>query len=215
MLYFSKAKQETFCYKFDIYKIFDLMSDSKTILIAGLGNIGSQYELTRHNIGFLFIDALAKQLETELTHQKFHALLGSKTIDGRKVILAKPQTFMNKSGVAVSEIANFYKIPKENILVIFDDLDMEFGKIRFRKGGGDAGHNGIRSIDSLLGKDYWKMKFGIGRPLHKGQVSDYVLSNFTEEEIKELAKIFSKCCQHEDLLLKQDYNSLLSKVSQP
>jgi PTH1 family peptidyl-tRNA hydrolase len=190
------------------------MSDNRNILIAGLGNIGAQYELTRHNVGFLFVDALAEQFEIELANNKFHAILGARSINGIKVILAKPQTFMNRSGVAVSEIANFYKIPKENILVVFDDLDMEFGKVRFRKGGGDAGHNGLKSIDSLLGKDYWKMKFGIGRPQHKGQVSDYVLSNFNSEEIKELDKIFSKFCQHDLFFLKQDYNTLLSKVSQ-
>ena len=187
------------------------MQNSKIILIVGLGNIGSQYELTRHNIGFLFVDSLAKQLQISITSNKFHAILGSATIDGVKVILAKPQTFMNRSGVAVSEIANFYKIPKENILVVFDDLDMEFEKIRFRKGGADAGHNGLKSIDSLLGKDYWKMKFGIGRPQHKGQVSDYVLSNFDNEELKKMDKIFKELCDHSDLFIKQDYNKLLTK----
>ena len=187
------------------------MKSSKIVLIAGLGNIGRQYEYTRHNVGFLFIDILAKHLSIEMSTQKFHSEFGAKTISATKVILAKPQTFMNNSGVAIAEIANFYKIPQENILIIFDDLDMEFGKIKIKKAGGDAGHNGIKSINSLLGKDYSKLKIGIGRPEYKGQVSDYVLSNFSQEELKSLAQVFDKLCANSDDLIQQEYISLLNK----
>jgi len=187
------------------------VSNAKIILIAGLGNIGKKYELTRHNVGFLFIDFLAKKLSIEITNNKFHSLIGMKMIDEARVILAKPQTFMNNSGVAISEVANFYKIPQENILIIFDDLDMELGKIKIKQGGGSAGHNGLKSIDSLLGKNYWKLKFGIGRPEHKGQVSDYVLSRFNQEEIGILEKIFGQLCSNDAEIIKQEYISLLNK----
>ena len=138
-------------------------------------------------------------------------LIAKITVNDMALLLVKPQTFMNNSGVAIAEIANFYKIPQENILIIFDDLDMEFGKIKIKKAGGDAGHNGIKSINSLLGKDYSKLKIGIGRPEYKGQVSDYVLSNFSQEELKSLAQVFDKLCANSDDLIQQEYISLLNK----
>jgi PTH1 family peptidyl-tRNA hydrolase len=194
------------------YEACSAMQHNQTLLIVGLGNIGPQYEYTRHNAGYLFIESLARACNVEISNSKFHAHLGIKNIEEHKLILAKPQTFMNNSGIAVSAIANFYKIPKHNILVIFDDLDMEFGKIRFRKGGSDAGHNGIKSIDALIGQEYWKMKIGISRPEHKGQVQNYVLSNFTPDELQKLDKIFAQLCAYSTLFLEQNYNTLLNKL---
>jgi len=186
------------------------MDESNVILIVGLGNIGTEYELTRHNIGFLFVDFLAAKLELEIDKNRFHSLIGSKTISGRKIILAKPQTFMNKSGIAISEIIRFFKVPLDQVLVVFDDLDQEFGKIKLKKAGGDAGHNGIKSINSLAGKDYHKLKIGIGRPEYKSQVSDYVLSRFNQPEMKELKVIFDCLIRNFDYLIKQDYTNFLN-----
>lgn len=162
-------------------------------LIVGLGNPGSKYELTRHNIGFLVIDQLADELKIDLTKTKYNAALGQGSIDGEKVILAKPQTFMNLSGEAVGPIANFYKIDKKDILVIYDDLDLDVGRLRFRGKGGAGGHNGIKSLLAHLGgEEFARLKVGIGRPPEGWQTADYVLSRFTEEEWKDIINTVEK-----------------------
>ncbi len=158
-------------------------------LLVGLGNIGSEYELTRHNFGFLLLDQIVEDYGFVVQSKKFKSEVFSGTIAGQKVLAIKPQTYMNRSGVAVAEAINFYKIDLKNVLVFHDDLDLALGKIKVKIGGGHAGHNGLRSIDECCGKDYWRLRLGIGRPDNKGyDTADYVLGKFNSEEIKLIEK---------------------------
>lgn len=155
-------------------------------LIAGLGNPGDKYKLNRHNVGFLVIDAITKSLQTtNITNQNFKAEV-KKNISN---IYAKPQTYMNDSGSSIINIVEYYNIENNNVIIVHDDLDLPFGTIKFKLGGGDGGHNGLRSIDSHIGKDYIRVRVGIGKPEHKSDVANYVLSNFTKEELKVLEDI--------------------------
>lgn len=155
-------------------------------LIVGLGNPGKQYEYTRHNAGFLAIDVLADKFGTSVDRLKFHALIGEATIENKKCILAKPQTFMNNSGESVREIAAFYKIKPENIIVIFDDISLDCGKLRIRRKGTDGGHNGIKSIIYHLQSDKFpRVKLGIGAKAHPNQpLADHVLSVMKGDDLK-------------------------------
>lgn len=161
-------------------------------LIAGLGNIGPEYELTRHNIGFLVLDQLADvhQANFEVSRLAEKAEIKYK---GRTLHLIKPTTYMNLSGKAVAYWMNELKIPKENILVIVDDLALPFGSLRLRTKGSSAGHNGLKNIELLLGgQDYSRLRFGIGNEFGKGQQVDFVLSNFEQEEFKKLPEVIKK-----------------------
>jgi PTH1 family peptidyl-tRNA hydrolase len=153
-------------------------------LIVGLGNIGKEYENTRHNFGFLTVDEIIKKYNFGSSNKKFSSEFYQGKIDGEDVIIIKPQTYMNKSGVAVSQVKKFYKVPIENIIVFHDDLDLELGKIKVKVGGGAGGHNGLKSIDGLIGKNYIRVRLGIGRPEHKDAVHSYVLGKFNKEEQK-------------------------------
>ena len=155
-------------------------------LIVGLGNPGKQYEYTRHNAGFLAIDVLADKFGTSVDRLKFHALIGEATIENKRCILAKPQTFMNNSGESVREIAAFYKIKPENIIVIFDDISLDCGKLRIRRKGTDGGHNGIKSIIYHLQSDKVpRVKLGIGAKAHPNQpLADHVLSVMKGDDLK-------------------------------
>ncbi|MBA4249949.1 MAG: aminoacyl-tRNA hydrolase [Candidatus Puniceispirillum sp.] len=156
----------------------------KTFLVIGLGNPGQQYLINRHNIGFMAIDVLNAQLSVTQTFKtQFKAQYFEAKINQHKIYGIKPQTFMNLSGQSVSLFSQFYKIPPEQIIVIHDDLDLDLGIIKIKQGGGHGGHNGLKNIDSLIGKDYWRIRIGIGHPGHKDLVSSYVLSNFKAEEI--------------------------------
>jgi PTH1 family peptidyl-tRNA hydrolase len=152
-------------------------------LIVGLGNPGSQYDRTRHNIGFSVIDALADELRVGLTQKKFNGVYGQGTLSlGAPVTLLKPQTFMNLSGQSVAPCAQFFKIPPSRIIVIHDELEFPFGVIRVKLGGGSAGHNGLKSIHSSLGTQaFLRLRVGIGRP-RRGGVSSYVLAPFSSDE---------------------------------
>ncbi|MDX1693284.1 MAG: aminoacyl-tRNA hydrolase [Ketobacteraceae bacterium] len=154
-------------------------------LIVGLGNPGQQYEDTRHNAGAWFVERLAHRLNTPLTaDSKYHGLTGRTTIDGRDVRLLIPQTFMNLSGQSVGPLANFFKIPTENILVAHDELDLDPGVIRLKQGGGHGGHNGLRDIIARLGnnKNFARLRIGIGHPGDARQVSGFVLSKAPQKE---------------------------------
>jgi PTH1 family peptidyl-tRNA hydrolase len=164
-------------------------------LIAGLGNIGPEYELTRHNIGFLVLDRLADQhkLSFELSR---HAEKSELKYKGRQIHFIKPTTYMNLSGKAVSYWLNELKIPKENLLVVLDDLALPFGTLRMRTKGSSAGHNGLKNMEELLGgQDYARLRFGISDTFNKGHQKDYVLSNFSKEEFKELPFIMDKASE--------------------
>jgi PTH1 family peptidyl-tRNA hydrolase len=157
-------------------------------LIVGLGNIGDKYELTRHNVGFLVIDEMTKNLTTSnINNSNFHSTL----LKSGYNLFSKPTTYMNNSGLAVHAIMDYYKIDLEDIIVIHDDLDLPFGTVKFKIGGGHGGHNGLRSLDSHIGKDYIRVRIGIGKPKDKSDVANYVLSNFSKEELNKLQDIIS------------------------
>jgi len=161
-------------------------------LIAGLGNIGPEYELTRHNIGFLILDRIADNHKIDFKTERL-ADRAELKYKGRQLHFIKPNTFMNLSGKAIAYWLQELKIPKENLLVIVDDIALPFGTLRMRTKGSAAGHNGLKNIELLLnGQDYSRLRFGIGNTFSKGQQIDFVLSNFSQEEIKDLPVLMDK-----------------------
>ena len=166
-------------------------------LISGLGNPGDKYQNTRHNVGFLVIEEITKGLlTTNISNSNFQAKAQKHLSD----LYVKPQTFMNASGEAILSIVDYYDIPNENIIIIHDDLDLPFGTVKFKVGGGHGGHNGLRSIDEHIGKEYIRIRIGIGKPENKENVSNYVLSNFSKEEFMELTNIISHVIKSTDAL---------------
>ncbi len=160
------------------------MQENKPFLIVGLGNPGGQYASTRHNVGFMAIDALAGDDVTWKSEK--NAMTARGELDGRKIIWVKPQTFMNNSGVAVQALMTFYKVPLENLVVIHDDMDVAIGAMREKVGGGSAGHNGIKSIDAHVGRDYRRIRIGVGHPRDFGlpmEPADWVLGRFGAEQL--------------------------------
>lgn len=157
-------------------------------IIIGLGNPGTKYENTRHNMGFKAIDSIARELGVDVTKNKFKALIGETNIQGQKVLLVKPQTFMNLSGEAAREVVNFYKVPNENVIVIYDDIDLQLGALRIRKSGGPGTHNGMKSMVNCLGfKDFPRIRIGVGG--NKGDnLIDHVIGSVSSSEKKELAE---------------------------
>lgn len=167
-----------------------MMRMSYDWLLVGLGNPGAQYAGNRHNIGFMAVDTIANHA----FKTKFKSLMSEQTIAQQRVLLLKPQTFMNLSGEAVREAASFYKIPEERVAVIYDELDLQPGQFRIKQGGGNGGHNGLRSLDAHLDSvEYWRLRCGIGHPGHKDRVSPYVLSDFAKEERETWVPEFLGC----------------------
>lgn len=164
-------------------------------LIVGLGNPGKEYEKTRHNVGFMIVDALANNWKLE---KKLESELSEATIGDQKVLLAKPQTFMNSSGEAVQKIAHFYKIDPTDVVVLYDDIDLEFGKLRVRHGGGSAGHNGIKSILQHLGDDFIRFRVGVRNETLKNPIATdkFVLAPFSQAEQAHMPTIVTEA-QHE------------------
>jgi PTH1 family peptidyl-tRNA hydrolase len=152
-------------------------------LVAGLGNPGARYARNRHNIGFMAVEAIARRRGAAGFRNRFKGELAEVSIGGERVLLLKPQTFMNVSGESVGEAARFFKLLLSDIIVIHDEIDLRPGKVRVKQGGGSAGHNGLRSIDALLGPDYWRVRIGVGHPGVKELVQPYVLQNFSGEEL--------------------------------
>jgi len=152
-------------------------------LVVGLGNPGSRYARNRHNIGFMAVDMIARRHGFQGFRSRFKGEVAEALIAGERRLLLKPQTFMNASGESVADVAHFFKILPSEILVIHDEIDLRPGKLRVKRGGGNAGHNGLRSIDALLGPDYWRMRIGVGHPGVKELVQPYVLQNFPGEEV--------------------------------
>lgn len=152
-------------------------------LIAGLGNPGSQYDKTRHNAGFWFVDELARRYSGQFAAEKrFSGDVCKLQVGSNVVWLIKPMTFMNRSGLAVRQLADFYRIPVENILVVHDELDIPAGEVRLKQGGGHGGHNGLRDLHAHLGADYWRLRLGVGHPGDRNKVVDYVLSRPTQDD---------------------------------
>jgi len=179
-------------------------------LFVGLGNPGSQYENTRHNIGFKVIDNLVNDLGArDISKTSF---LGKLSRVNNSFFL-KPTTFMNLSGNSLQAVKHFFKIDLENIVVIHDDIDLPFGAVRFKKGGGHGGHNGLKSVDEQITKEYIRVRVGVGKPEHRSQVVDYVLHDFSDEEMKDMAKLIehvSKACKK---IRTEELNEIKSKYS--
>ncbi|MFQ6703398.1 MAG: aminoacyl-tRNA hydrolase [Alphaproteobacteria bacterium] len=169
------------------------MQENKPILVVGLGNPGTQYACTRHNVGFMAVDRLAGADATWKSERD--ALTARMDVDGRRVIFVKPQTFMNNSGVAVQSLMTFYKVPLENLIVIHDDMDITVGDCREKIGGGSAGHNGIRSIDTHVGRDYRRIRIGVGHPRDFGlpmDPADWVLGKFGATQMEMIQETIGK-----------------------
>ncbi len=196
------------------------MSDTNIRLIVGLGNPGAQYEATRHNVGFWLADQLAGDYKTSFTVEpSFFGLVAKfKTIDGN-VYLLKPSTYMNRSGQAVRALAQFYKIAVEEILVLHDELDLPPGQMKLKKGGGHAGHNGLRDIQSQMGSpDFWRLRIGVGHPRTLGlnqQVADYVLHMPRKEDMPLIESGLSRCRVSVAALLKGDKNLASRALAEP
>ena len=159
------------------------------LLFVGLGNPTPDSENNRHNVGFKIIDTINKKFSLSKQKPKFKGLLTTGNIGDKKVYAIKPLTFMNNSGVCIRELIEYFKINAEDVIVFHDDLDIEFGKIKAKFGGSSAGHNGIASIDKFIGKDYSRVRIGIGKPKNGIEVADYVLQNFDEDESIGIEKI--------------------------
>lgn len=181
-------------------------------LIVGLGNPGGQYEGNRHNIGFMAIDAIARAHSITQFRSKHAGQLAEGTIDGEKVILLKPQTFMNRSGDSVQQVAKFYKIEPADIIVLYDELDLAPGKVRVKIGGGNGGHNGLRSIDPQIGLDYKRVRLGIGHP-GKEYVTPHVLGDFAKADRDWLQPLLDGIGSHIGMLLKGDDNGFMNKLA--
>lgn len=171
-------------------------------IIVGLGNSGTKYEGTRHNAGFMAADCLAEKLGVKIDRIKFKSLVTSCTLGDKKVLLMKPSTYMNNSGVAVVEAMSFYKVPPENVIVVFDDISLDIGKMRIRRKGSDGGHNGIKNIIYLSGSDQFpRIKLGVGHKPEKWDLADWVLSRFSSEEYKAMEETAKKACDALELMV--------------
>jgi PTH1 family peptidyl-tRNA hydrolase len=183
-------------------------------LLVGLGNPGAAYGRNRHNIGFMAADEIVRRHGFSGWRNKFQGLVAEGSVDGAKILLLKPQTFMNLSGQAVAEAARFHKIAPENVIVFYDELDLAPGKVRVKKGGGSGGHNGIKSIDQHFGPDYWRVRLGIGHPGDKRLVTPYVLGDFFTEERAWLEPLLDGVARHLPLLLSGRHSDYINNISQ-
>ena len=184
-------------------------------IIVGLGNPDSKYLNTRHNAGFLAVDRIAEKASVEVNRLKYKAQTNTVTIEGKRVLLMKPQTYMNNSGEAVQEAMNFYKVPLEKILVIYDDISLDVGKMRIRRKGSDGGHNGIKSIIALCGGDNFpRVKIGVGKKPHPDyNLADWVLSKFTEQERKDLSPVFDNSWETAKLFLNNQIDKAMNQFN--
>ncbi len=183
------------------------------ILLVGLGNPTPDSSNNRHNVGFKVIDSINKKFGLTKQKPKFKGLLTTGNISNKKVYAIKPLTFMNNSGICIRELIEYFKIDVEDVIVFHDDLDVEFAKIKVKFGGSSAGHNGIASIDKFIGKDYSRVRVGIGKPEKKIEVSDFVLTNFNEEEQIELDKVTQNIIESMPILLDKKLDLFSSTVN--
>ena len=183
------------------------------ILFVGLGNPTPDSQNNRHNIGFKIIDAINQNFGLSKQKPKFKGLLTMGNIGEEKIYAIKPLTFMNNSGACIRELIEYFKIESSDIIVFHDDLDIEFGKIRAKFGGADAGHNGIKSLDKFIGKDYSRVRIGIGKPENKMSVSDFVLNDFSDDEQEHLEKITHNIIDSIAILIDKKLDLFSSKVN--
>ncbi|CAB4890256.1 MAG: aminoacyl-tRNA hydrolase [Rhodococcus sp.] len=183
-------------------------------LIVGLGNPGPQYDKTRHNVGFMVADALAGRVGSSFTsHKKSNSDIVQARLDGRSVVVAKPRTFMNLSGQPVAALARFFSVDPANIVVVHDELDIDFGALRLKLGGGEGGHNGLRSISQHLGtKDYLRVRVGVGRPPGRMDPASFVLKPFSTPERKDLGVVIEEAADAAELLLKVGLEAAQNRV---
>ena len=183
------------------------------LLFVGLGNPTPNSENNRHNIGFKIIDAINQKFGLSKQKPKFKGLLTTGTIGGKKVYAIKPLTFMNNSGVCIRELIEYFKIEAEDVIVFHDDLDIDFGKIKTKFGGSSAGHNGIESIDKFIGKEYSRVRIGIGLPKNNTEVADHVLQDFNDEEKEEIGLITKNITESLPILLDKKLDLFSSTVN--
>ena len=183
------------------------------LLLVGLGNPGSNYTNTRHNIGFKIIDAINLHFKLSKQKPKFKGLLTTGNIDSKKIYAIKPLTFMNNSGTAIKELIDYFKIDAKNVFVFHDDLDIDFGKIKAKFGGSSAGHNGVESIDKFIGKDYSRVRIGIGKPKGNMEIADYVLQNFDEDELLGIEKISKDITDSISMLVEKKLDLFSSTIN--
>lgn len=185
-------------------------------LIAGLGNPTREYEKTRHNVGFDTIDVLADRINTDVAERKFKGLYGKGMLGGEKVILLKPQTFMNLSGESVRAAADFYKIPPDHIIVIYDDISLDVGHLRIRTKGSAGGHNGIKNIIAHLGtQEFPRIKIGVGGKPPRMDLADYVLSRFLAEERKIMETAFRDAAEAAGVLIAEGPDAAMNRFNGP
>ena len=183
------------------------------LLFVGLGNPTPDSENNRHNVGFKIIDSINKKFSLSKQKPKFKGLLTTGNIGDEKVYAIKPLTFMNNSGICIRELIEYFKIDAEDVIVFHDDLDVELGKIKTKFGGSSAGHNGIASIDKFIGKDYSRVRIGIGKPKKNIEVADYVLQNFDEDETVEIEKISKDIIESLSILVEKKLDLFSSTVN--
>ena len=203
---------------FDLFKKIAKQEENTapiTWLIVGLGNPGKEYETTRHNAGFLSLDVLLKKKSASCDRSRFHALTGETTLGGTRALLMKPQTYMNHSGVAVKEAADFYKIPAENVLVIYDDTSLEPGRMRIRRNGSAGGHNGIKSLIEHLGSDKFpRIKVGVGaKPYADMDLADWVLGHFSKEDRVLIDRVAEAAVEATEMILTGKTEDAMGKFN--
>tara|TARA_B100000029_G_scaffold131766_1_gene125587 strand:- start:15 stop:578 length:564 start_codon:yes stop_codon:yes gene_type:complete len=184
------------------------------LLLVGLGNPNPNNSNNRHNIGFFVIDAINQKFKLSKQKPKFKGLLTTGKINDQKVFAIKPLTFMNSSGVCVKELIDYFKIDVKNVFVFHDDMDIDIGKIKVKFGGSSAGHNGIESIDKSIGKNYSRIRIGIGRPKKNSAAADHVLDNFSGEEKDNVEKVTASIIDSLSILISKDLDLFSSKINQ-
>ncbi len=184
-------------------------------LIVGLGNPGLVYETTRHNAGFMTIDRLAKEHSTDVTRMKFKAYCGDVVLGGQRCLLLKPNTYMNNSGEAVEAAMQFYKLDIDHVIVVYDDISLDPGKLRIRRKGSDGGHNGIKSIIALTGsQDFARIKVGVGKKPHKDyNLADWVLSKFTKAEMEQMEVSCQNACKALELMVQGKTDAAMNQFN--
>ena len=185
----------------------------ENIAIVGLGNLGDKYSKTRHNIGFILVDFLAYYFGYSSFKSDFKFLISDKILFDKKVFLIKPQTYMNLSGEAVIAFMNFYKVSADNIIVIQDDKDIAFGKIKYKTLSSDGGHNGIKDIQNRIGKNIHRIKFGVGQPIENQDTASFVLSNFTNSELTDIENINYNIAKHFNYLIDKDFIKFINNLN--
>lgn len=203
--------QRLFSRQRDLADESDEMNDAERFLIVGLGNPGRKYRGNRHNIGFMAVDALAAAYNMQSSKVQNKAIVANGRIQNQQVIIAKPQTYMNSSGDAVGPLARYYKVPPQNVLIVYDELDLPFGTIRLREKGGAGGHNGMKSIINHLGNDFPRMRLGIGRPPGQMPAAAHVLQDFGKDDLPLLDDVLAEAVRAIETYLRDGIQLAMSR----